>query len=216
MDSIELFSPQRNLGDPTGKVSHEERIQFLNQRGAVVWFTGLSGSGKSTIARAVERNLLREGYFTIVLDGDLLRMGLNKDLGFSPEDRKENIRRLTEVAKLIADAQGIVLTAFISPYREDRDQARRYIGSDRFFEVYCSAPLEICENRDPKGLYKKARAGLIPEFTGISAPYEFPLNPELELDTSILSVEECVLRVYTSLKEKGFLGKKGRSEPSGP
>lgn len=200
----------RHLGDLTEKISDEERARYLRQKGAVVWFTGLSGSGKSTIARSLERRLVQKGYFALVLDGDLLRMGLNQDLGFSPEDRKENIRRLMEVAKIIADAQGIVITAFISPYREDRDRARQRIGSERFFEVYCSTPLEVCEARDPKGLYKKARAGLIPEFTGISAPYEPPLKPEFEFNTALLPVEECVSRIYRALDERGFLGRQER------
>lgn len=202
MQTPTIKVPGKHLATQPPRVSPERRAELLGQRGVVIWFTGLSGSGKSTLARALEEKLLSERRFVIVLDGDLLRMGLNQDLGFSPEDRKENIRRLTEVAKIIADAQGIVLTAFISPYREDRQRARERIGEDRFLEVYCAAPLEICERRDPKGLYKKARQGEIPEFTGISAPYEPPLAPELTLPTDELPVEECVARLYELLKER--------------
>lgn len=199
-----LQTPARYLLDFTARIEEEERARLLGQKGAVVWFTGLSGSGKSTLARALEFRLLSERRFALVLDGDLLRMGLNQDLGFSPQDRRENIRRLTEVAKIIADAQGIVITAFISPYREDRQRARERIGSSRFLEVYCAAPLEVCEQRDPKGLYRKARMGEIPDFTGISAPYEPPLAPELVLDTATLPVETSVALIYRALKERGI------------
>ena len=163
--------------------------------GGVVWLTGLSGSGKSTIAGELERRLLALGRPVWVLDGDKVREGLCSDLGFSPEHRKENIRRVAEVARLFADAGLICIVAFISPYRADRDRARWLLPAGRFIEVYLSAPLEACELRDPKGLYAKARAGLVKDFTGITAPYEVPLKPELELRTDKLTVEECVLAV---------------------
>jgi adenylyl-sulfate kinase len=198
---------ERILIPTPSKISREEREFYLKQRGIVLWFTGLSGSGKSTLARHLEDLLIREGRWTVVLDGDILRQGLNKDLGFSKEDRKENIRRLAEVAKILKDHQAIVITAFISPYREDREQARERIGPEEFVEIYTSAPLEVCEERDPKGLYKKARKGEIREFTGIDAPYEPPLHPEIVLDTSVLSEEECVKRILAYLHErKVFLG----------
>lgn len=187
-----------------GTLSYEERVKLLGQRGAVVWFTGLSGSGKSTVSRAVEAALAAQGKFVAVLDGDNVRHGLNKDLGFSPEDRTENIRRIGEVANLFAEANIVVLTAFISPYRSDRDQARQATGKDRFFEVYCAADLDTCESRDPKGLYKKARAGQIPEFTGISAPYEAPDKPELVLDTGKKSLAQCATEVIELLKRNNI------------
>ena len=155
----------------------------MGQRGCVVWFTGLSGSGKSTLARALEERLVSSGHLVYVLDGDNIRHGLNCDLGFSPEDRNENIRRIGEVAALFRDAGIVVLTAFISPYRADRDLARQAVGEDRFLEVFVDAPLATCEERDPKGLYVKARAGEIPEFTGLTAPYEEPPNPALVVNT---------------------------------
>ena len=180
-------------------VTVEDREKLLNQKGCVIWFTGLSGSGKSTLANAVEHVLHQQQHHTYVLDGDNVRHGLNKNLGFSPEDREENIRRIGEVAKLFADAGTIVMTAFISPYRADRDQARALIAEDRFVEVFVDCPLEVCEERDTKGLYKKARAGEIKEFTGISAPYEPPLNPEVTVDTAALSVEACAHAVVNAL-----------------
>ena len=167
--------------------------------GGVVWLTGLSGSGKSTIAGELERRLLALGRPVWVLDGDKVREGLCSDLGFSPEHRKENIRRVAEVARLFADAGLICIVAFISPYRADRDRARSLLPAGRFIEVYLSAPLEACEHRDPKGLYAKARAGLVKDFTGITAPYEAPLKPELELPTDKLTVEESVLAVVAKL-----------------
>jgi adenylylsulfate kinase len=156
-----------------------------------VWLTGLSGAGKSTMAAELERRLWHQGRRAFVLDGDRMRQGLCSDLGFSPADRKENIRRIAEVARLFAEAGLICIVAFISPYRADRARARSLLPTGRFIEVYLSAPLEVCERRDPKGLYARARAGLVKEFTGVSAPYEPPLEPELELRTDILSIEEC-------------------------
>ena len=156
-----------------------------------MWFTGLSGSGKSTLAMTLERSLFNEGYEVFVLDGDNLRHGLNSNLGFSPEDREENIRRVGEVAALFANSGFVVLTAFISPYRADRDMARQVVG-EGFYEVFLDPGLDACEQRDPKGLYKKARAGEIPGFTGISAPYEEPVEPDVRLDTAKKMVEDCV------------------------
>ena len=180
-------------------VTAEDREKLLNQKGCVIWFTGLSGSGKSTLANAVEQVLHQQRHHTYVLDGDNVRHGLNKNLGFSPEDREENIRRIGEVAKLFADAGTIVMTAFISPYCADRDQARALITENRFIEVFVDCPLDVCEERDTKGLYKKARAGEIKEFTGISAPYEPPLNPEVTVNTAALSIEECAQAVVETL-----------------
>ncbi|MFZ5476271.1 MAG: adenylyl-sulfate kinase [Myxococcota bacterium] len=188
-------------------VTPEEREQVVGQKGAVIWLTGLSASGKSTIARRAEQILLERGHVCYVLDGDNIRFGLNKDLGFSPADRTENIRRIGEVAKLFADACVVTLTAFISPYRADRDKVRAIMPPGQFIECYVNAPIEVCEQRDPKGLYKKARAGQIPEFTGISAPYEEPLTPELTLLTGELSVDEAALAILRHLEEKGYLPK---------
>ncbi len=181
-------------------VTAQDREQLLNQKGCVIWFTGLSGSGKSTLANAVEQLLHQRQHHTYVLDGDNVRHGLNKNLGFSPADREENIRRIGEVAKLFADAGTIVMTAFISPYRADRAQARALLPDDRFVEVFVACPLDVCEERDTKGLYKKARAGEIKEFTGISAPYESPLEPEVTLNTADLSLEECAQAVIAFLE----------------
>jgi adenylylsulfate kinase len=187
------------------QITSADREQLLDQKGAVIWFTGLSASGKSTIAHAVEEKLYDRGILTYVLDGDNIRHGLNKDLGFSAEDREENIRRIGEVGKLFADAGIIVMTAFISPYRADRDKARKLHEPAKFIEVFVDAPLNVLEDRDPKGLYKKARAGEIPEFTGISAPYEAPENPEIHLDTSKMNIEECANAVIQYLEEKEII-----------
>lgn len=180
-------------------VTDEHRIQRNGHRGAVLWLTGLSGAGKSTIAIEVEKRLFEAGYQVCVLDGDNVRHGLNSNLGFSPEDRAENIRRVGEVGALFAGAGFIAITAFISPYRSDRDRARVALP-DGFHEVYVKADLAVCESRDPKGLYKKARAGEIPEFTGISAPYEVPLAPEITVDTSASTVDECARMVIDYVK----------------
>ena len=182
-------------------VTTEDRERLLNQKGCVIWFTGLSGSGKSTLANAVAHLLHERNHHTYVLDGDNVRHGLNKNLGFSPADREENIRRVGEVAKLFVDAATVVMTAFISPYRADRDQARNLIGAGRFVEVFVECPLEVCEERDPKGLYKKARTGEIKEFTGISAPYEPPHNAEVIVNTADLSITECAQKVITVLEK---------------
>jgi len=187
-------------------VSREDRERRQGHRGAVLWFTGLSSSGKSTLARLVEKQLFERGCRTYILDGDNVRHGLNRDLGFSPADREENIRRIGEVAKLFVDAGVIVLTAFISPYRADRDRNRALLPAGEFVEIWCRCAVEECERRDPKGLYKKARAGLIPEFTGISAPYEEPLAAEVVLDTDQLSPHACVQRILDELEERLILG----------
>ncbi|MNN29381.1 Adenylyl-sulfate kinase [compost metagenome] len=168
------------------------REKFLGQKPVTVWLTGLSGSGKSTLAFALEKALLDRHKLAYTLDGDNIRHGLCRDLGFSANDRSENIRRIAEVAHLMNDAGLIVISSFISPYREDREMACNVIGRERFIEVHVSTPLEACEQRDPKGLYRKARAGELPDFTGISAPYEAPHSAALHLDTSQLSVEDCL------------------------
>jgi adenylylsulfate kinase len=188
-----------------GKIGRPERQDLLKQRGATVWLTGLSGSGKSTIAVMTEAALVERDHLAYVLDGDNVRHGLNRNLGFSPEDRTENIRRIGEVAKLFTDTGVIVFTSFISPYRADRDAARALFDEGDFIEVHLAASVETCEQRDPKGLYQKARNGEIPEFTGISAPYEAPENPELVLDTGSMTIEEGVSRIIEYLEEKGYL-----------
>lgn len=181
-----------NLTWQAATVTPEARAQLLRQRPVTLWMTGLSGAGKSTLAFALEKRLIERGHACFVLDGDNVRHGLNADLGFSPESRAENIRRIAEVAKLMNAAGLIVITSFISPYCEDRRLARAVIGTDVFREIHISTTLKSCEQRDPKGLYQKARAGLISEFTGISAPYEAPEEPSLSLDTSELQVNACV------------------------
>jgi adenylylsulfate kinase len=190
-----------------GSVSRAERNRNLGQKGATVWFTGLSGSGKSTIAVALEQVLLQRGNHAFCLDGDNVRHGLNKNLGFSAEDREENIRRIGEVARLFADAGLIALTSFISPYRADRDKARKLHEDDGldFIECYVECPLDVAEQRDPKGLYRKARAGEIKGFTGIDDPYEEPRQAELVLRTDRFTVAECVQQVLDLLEEKGIL-----------
>jgi adenylylsulfate kinase len=182
-----------------------DRQKIRGHKSCVIWFTGLSGSGKSTIANALEKCLLDKGISSYLLDGDNIRHGLNKNLGFSPEDRKENIRRIGEVAKLFVDAGVIACTAFISPYVEDREQARSLVEENEFIEIYVKCNLDECEKRDPKGLYKKAREGIIKEFTGISAPYEEPLNPEIVLENDKNTIEESVNQVLEYLTEKGII-----------
>jgi adenylylsulfate kinase len=190
-----------------GQITREERQKALGQKGATIWFTGLSASGKSTIAVALEQVLAQRGHVAYRLDGDNIRMGLNKNLGFSAEDREENIRRIGEVSKLFADSGLIALTSFISPYRKDRDIARELHKADGldFIECYVHVPLDVAEERDPKGLYKKARAGEIKGFTGIDDPYEEPENAELILKTGEQTVAECVQLVLEKLEERGLL-----------
>ena len=195
-----------NISWHEGQVSRSEREQLLGQRGATVWLTGLSGSGKSTVAVAAERILVSRGRLAYVLDGDNIRHGLNKNLGFSPEDRSENIRRIGEVAKLFTDLGAIVFASFISPYRSDRDAVRAQMEAGQLVEVLVDASVETCESRDVKGLYAKARAGEIPEFTGISAPFEAPEQPEVVLDTNQQTLEESVGELIAYLEKKGYLG----------
>jgi adenylylsulfate kinase len=185
-------------------VTRARRETQNGHRGAIVWFTGLSGSGKSTLAHAVEETLHQRGCHTFVLDGDNVRHGLCGDLGFSSKDREENIRRIGEMAKLYMEAGVIALTAFISPYRADRERVRGIVGHGDFIEIYCDAPIEVCEARDVKGMYKKARAGLISEFTGISSPYEVPKNPELIVNTSGSELEACVQQVIGEMVQRGL------------
>ncbi len=194
-----------NITWHAGHVERGDREKLLGQRGVTLWLTGLSGSGKSTIAVATEALLVQRGHLAYVLDGDNVRHGLNKNLGFSPEDRTENIRRIGEVAKLFTDLGAVVLTSFISPYRADRDAARALFRDGDFVEVYVEAPLDVCESRDPKGLYAKARAGEIPEFTGISAPYEEPSSPELRLPTGDQGVEQSAEQLVAYLEKGGYL-----------
>lgn len=189
-----------------GDITKSDRERLIGQKGMVLWFTGLSGSGKSTVCREVEKQLFTAGHLVYVLDGDNIRFGLNKNLGFSPEDRAENIRRIAEVSKLFADAGVITLTAFISPYDTDRRMARNLFEQGDFVEVFARCPVEVCEARDVKGLYKKARAGEIKEFTGISAPYEEPAGAELVLDTDKETVEQSAARVIKYLKNSGVIG----------
>lgn len=189
-----------------GRITRAERQRLLRQRGVTVWFTGLSASGKSTVAALVEQALHRRGHYCCVLDGDNIRFGLNRDLGFSPHDRIENIRRIGEVARLFADAGAVVLSAFISPYRADRDRVRTMLPPGKFVEIFVDTPLDICEARDPKGLYRKARAGEISGFTGLDAPYEAPEHPEVHLETEDLSVDESARRVIRYLEEQPILG----------
>lgn len=185
-------------------VTRARREAQNGHRGAIIWFTGLSGSGKSTLAHAVEESLHQKGCRTFVLDGDNVRHGLCGDLGFSARDRQENIRRIGELAKLFMEAGVVVLTAFISPYRADRERVRSMVEHGDFIEIYCDAPIEVCEARDIKGIYKKARAGLIAEFTGISSPYEVPQNPELTVDTGRTKLEACVQRVIDEMDRRGL------------
>lgn len=194
-----------NLTWHQAQVSKAERALQKRQRPCVIWFTGLSGAGKSTLANALECALLAQDHHSYLLDGDNVRHGLNRDLGFSDADRVENIRRIAEVAKLFVDAGLIVMTAFISPFRADRQLARDLVAADEFIEVHVATPLAICEERDPKGLYRKARAGKIPNFTGIDSDYEAPLNPELVVDTSANDLDGCVALILGELKRRGII-----------
>ena len=200
------LSPKaQNIVWHESSVDREARSQQRGHKSAILWFTGLSGSGKSTLANAVNVALYKNGYSTYVLDGDNIRHGLCKDLGFSDKDREENIRRIGEVAKLFLDAGIIVLTAFVSPFRIDRDNARSLVEDKDFIEIYCAADLTICEKRDTKGLYKKARKGEIKDFTGISSPYEKPHSPELHIDTGAMDLDECVDVVINFLIDKNII-----------
>ncbi|AYO17480.1 adenylyl-sulfate kinase [Vibrio owensii] len=209
-----MTSPYQEKTDVTEKssdvvwhnatVTNQQRAELKKQKPVVLWFTGLSGSGKSTVANAVESQLLALGKHSYLLDGDNVRHGLNSDLGFSDEDRVENIRRIGEVAKLFVDSGSIVLTAFISPFISDRQQVRDLLDEGQFLEVFIDTPLEVCESRDPKGLYKKARSGEIKNFTGISSDYEAPVNPEIHVKTAECSVEECAKQVVDKLIQSNY------------
>jgi adenylylsulfate kinase len=190
-----------------GHVTRDERNALLKQKGCTIWFTGLSGSGKSTIAYTLEHALVQRGHLAYVLDGDNIRHGLNKNLGFSAADREENIRRIGEVAKLFADAGVITMTSFISPYRKDRDAVRALhdAGQLPFLEIHANTPIETCEQRDPKGLYKKARAGQLKNFTGIDDPYEAPLSPELTIDATGTSPQEAAVLILQYLEKQGLV-----------
>ena len=204
-DMIPQLPASTNVVWHHATVTRARREAQNGHRGAIVWFTGLSGSGKSTLAHAVEESLHQGGCRTFVLDGDNVRHGLCGDLGFSSKDRTENIRRIGEMAKLFMEAGVIVLTAFISPYRTDRGRVRGMVGHGDFIEIYCDASIEVCEARDVKGMYKKARAGLIPEFTGISSPYEVPEKPELTVNTGGSALDNCVEQVIDEIVQRGLM-----------
>ena len=197
----------KNIFWHAATITKDDRHRMNGHKSAILWYTGLSGAGKSTLANKVEEKLFERGYHTYVLDGDNVRMGLNKGLGFTAEDRKENIRRIGEVAKLFVDAGVLVSTAFVSPYIEDREMVRSIMKEGEFIEIYVAASLEVCEGRDTKGLYKKARAGEIKNFTGISDPYEAPLNAELIVDTGGQTLDESADVVLNYLEENGYITK---------
>lgn len=200
-----MNKPDNNIVWHPATIDREQRESLHQHKSVILWFTGLSASGKSTLAHTVEKELYARGCHSFVLDGDNVRHGLCSDLSFSLEDRHENIRRIANVAKLFIEAGVIVLTAFISPLRQDREIARNMMPHGDFLEIFCDAPVEVCEKRDPKGLYQKAREGKIPEFTGISSPYEAPLKPELHLNTAEQSLEESVQAVIQLLAERGVI-----------
>jgi len=197
----------KNIVWHNATITKEDRQRKNGHKSAILWYTGLSGAGKSTLANKVEEKLFERGYNTYVLDGDNIRMGLNKGLGFDADSRKENIRRIGEVAKLFVDAGVLVSTAFVSPYIADRDMVRELVKEGEFVEIYVAASLDVCESRDTKGLYKKARAGEIKNFTGISDPYEAPVNPELTVDTGSQSLDESAEVVLNYLESKGYITK---------
>ena len=190
------------------KITKKDREQLTKQKGCILWLTGLSGSGKSTIANAVEELLYQNGNFTYLLDGDNIRFGLNKDLSFSSEDRAENIRRIAEVSRLFVDSGLIVITAFISPFIKDREVSRALVQKGEFIEIFIDTPLDVCEKRDPKGLYKKARNNEIKDFTGISSPYEKPKNPEIHIKTDNLTPLEVANKIFSYLLENRYITKK--------
>ncbi|WP_462253003.1 adenylyl-sulfate kinase [Ekhidna sp.] len=183
-------------------ITREDRVKRNGHQPKLLWFTGLSGSGKSTLASTLETHFYNQGYATYILDGDNVRSGLNNDLDFSEESRKENIRRISEVSKLFVDAGVIVLTAFISPFKEDREAARQLVGEENFVEIHVDCPLEVCEERDVKGLYKKARAGEIKYFTGITSPFEEPTNPDIRVNTADNSLDECRSQLIKEIEPK--------------
>ena len=195
----------KNLLWHNANISKEQRAKIKNQKPCIIWFTGLSGSGKSTLGNMLEKKLYELGCHTYLLDGDNVRHGLNSDLGFDKKSRVENIRRIGEVAKLFVESGCIILTAFISPYLDDRQIVRDLVKEDEFIEIYVDVPLEVCEKRDPKGFYKKARAGEIDNFTGISSPYEVPINPEIKIQNDKIDIEKNIDKIILYLKEKGYL-----------
>jgi len=199
-------SQQKHIFHHSFSIKKNDREELHGHKSYILWFTGLSGSGKSTIANLVEKKLHEMGISTYILDGDNLREGINQDLGFSSEDRKENLRRIGEIAKLFVDGGIVTLATFISPYASDREKVRKKVRQGEFIEIYVKCSLEECENRDPKGLYKKARQGEISNFTGVSAPYEEPENPEIIIETNQKSVGECVQQIINYLKHNGYLG----------
>ena len=199
--------PKKNITPHESLISRADRRKILGHGGCTVWLTGLSGSGKSTVAHEVERRLMDRGVHSFVLDGDNIRHGLNGDLGFSEEDRGENIRRIGEVSRLFTEAGLVVITAFISPFKQDRDRARGLFENGEFFEIFVRCPLELCESRDPKGLYAQARRGELQEFTGIDSPFEDPEDPELILDTGRMSVEDCADRIIELMRKSGIIEK---------
>jgi adenylyl-sulfate kinase len=198
---------QENVIPHHFSINREQRESLMGQKPLLLWFTGLSGSGKSTVANAVEQLLFEAGYRTYTLDGDNVRKGISNNLTFAPRDRSENIRRIAEVANLMVDAGLIVLAAFVSPYEKDRAAIKNIVGEDNYIEIFVNTPLEECERRDVKGLYAKARAGEILNFTGINAPYEAPKNPDIEIDTTGVSVSDAAMTVYNIIKEKIALKK---------
>jgi|SRR5690554_492380 len=193
---------EKNLFEHWFNIKREDRSKLKKHKPLLLWFTGLSGSGKSTVANAVEQALFSKGIHTYILDGDNVRKGINANLSFSPEDRTENIRRIGEIANLMLDAGIVVLAAFVSPYREDRENVKNIVGIANFVEIYVNTPLEECERRDVKGLYKKARKGEIENFTGVNAPYEVPLTPDIEIDTAQMNLDDCVTKITKEIREK--------------
>jgi adenylylsulfate kinase len=194
-----------NLFPHKNKITMEKREKLLGQRSFLIWFTGLSASGKTTLGNLLEYELYNKGYLTYMLDGDNIRSGLNSNLGFSPEDREENIRRIGHVAKLFVDAGFITITAFISPFKKERKLASELVGKDRFVEVFVDCPLDVCIERDPNNLYKRALNNEIPDFTGVSSPYEAPSNPDILLDTSVLSIGDSIDKILTYLEKRKLL-----------
>ena len=207
MSNMEHKKSEKNIKWHDLTIDREKLEKMRGHKSLVLWFTGLSGSGKSTLANALNESLHSKGLSTYVLDGDNIRHGLCKDLGFSDKDREENIRRIGEVANLFMDAGIITITAFVSPFREDREKVRKIIGKENFVEIYCSADLNVCEIRDTKGLYKKARRGEIKEFTGISSPYEHPINPEIIVNTGSMNIGDSVKQILFYLNKREIIMK---------
>lgn len=205
MTEIDPLIPEKNIKWHNLSIDRNKLEKMRGHKGIVLWFTGLSGSGKSTLANAVNEALHLDNFSTYVLDGDNIRHGLCKDLGFSNEDREENIRRIGEVANLFMNAGIITITAFVSPFKVDREKVRKIVGKKDFIEIFCSANLEVCEKRDTKGLYKKARLGYIQDFTGISSPYEIPENPDIIVDTGSLNLKDCVDQIIFFLNKKKLI-----------